>query len=332
MLWSAYWRTKQQIRRILLLRYFLHDLRMTYAWMFWRDGHAERITLSSELLFQYHKIEKGLVMPGARRMFGVEPAQACLDLCRRWLAASYPREDPIFVGAVETLVSYETRLRTAQLDPENLVLSTVQAFLGEMTVRDAALSTPMPFQARPGLPFDDQKFSFSELAVLRRSVRDFKLDAVPKHVLMQAAKDAQLSPSACNRQPCRIRIVSESDSKCRLLALQNGNRGFGHLVPHIAIVTADERCFFDASERHEPYIDGGLFAMSFILSLSDQGVGTCCLNWCVPPRTDRAAHILLDIPSAERIIMLVAIGYANNDCNVPRSARRDASDVIEFFD
>jgi len=149
---------------------------------------------------------------------------------------------------------------------------------------------------------------------------------------MQDSQDAQLSPSACNRQPCRIRIVSDSESKRRLLALQNRNRGFGHLVPHIAIVTADERCFFGVSEQHGPYNKWRSVRHELHPVFARSGFGTCCLKCCVPSSTDRAAHHLLDIPSVERIIMLIAIGYANDDCHVPRSARSDLSDVIEFLD
>lgn len=330
--WSSYWRAKQQIKRVWLLRYFAYDVRHTCSWMFWRDGHVERPTLSSELLFQYHKLEKGLVMPGAHRMFGAEPALACVDLCRRWLAAGHPGEDPVFLGAVQTLVSYEARLRAERLDPQGVVLADVRALLAEVSVRDPGLATPMPLSDGPRQAAPDSRATFSDLARMRRSVRSFKPEAVPKDVLLRAARDAQLSPSACNRQPCRIRVVSDAESKRRLLALQNGNRGFGHLVPQVAILTADERCFFDASERHEPYIDGGLFAMSFILSLRDQGIGTCCLNWCVTPGIDQAAHALLEIPAAERIIMLVALGYPAQGCQVPRSPRREVTDVISFMD
>jgi nitroreductase len=123
-------------------------------------------------------------------------------------------------------------------------------------------------------------------------------------------------------------LVSDEPLKSRLLSHQNGNRGFGHLVPHVGVITANEACFFDASERHEPYIDGGLFAMSLSLALRAQGVGSCCLNWCVRPKTDRAAHSLLGIARSERIIMLMAIGYPASNTFVPRSPRKSLSDIL----
>jgi len=329
-LWSIYWRTKQQIRRVLLLRFFMYDIRHTYRAMYWGEGHIERVTLAAELLFQYHKIEKGLVMPGPQRLFSIEPALAVMALSRRWITTGHGRADPVFIGAVETLAAYARRLQGGGLDPKGSVLPKVLAFLDEVPERNADLATPRPL---PGLRAKDgagRFASFAELALARRSVREFKSQPVPENILAGAAQAAQLAPSACNRQPCQLTIVSAEKDKHVLLAHQNGNRGFGHLAPHLAIVTSDERCFFDASERHEPYIDGGLFAMSFILSLRDQGVSSCCLNWCVPPTTDRAVHRMFGIAESHRIIMLIAIGYAHENCMVPRSPRRAITDVLTY--
>ena len=331
-LWSVYWRAKQQIRRILLLRFYLYDIRHTYHSMHWDEGQTSRTTLAAELLFQYHKLEKGLVMPGTRRFFGLEPASMTMALCRRWLSAGHSRADPIFVGAVETLAAYERRLEQHDLDLENVIRPQLNCFLTEVPERNAELETPRLLLLAPAKDSNIRFLSFADLVKARRSVREFLAEPVPPNILTIAAQAAQLAPSACNRQPCRLLIVRNEEQKRALLAYQNGNRGFGHLVPQVAILTADESCFFDASERHEPYIDGGLFAMSFILSLRDQGVSSCCLNWCVPPATDKAVHKLLAIPQSQRIVMLIAIGYEPQNCMVPRSPRRAISEVLLHLD
>jgi nitroreductase len=67
--------------------------------------------------------------------------------------------------------------------------------------------------------------------------------------------------------------------------------------------------------------------MSFILALQSQGLASCCLNWCVPPETDRKGHAAGSIPANEKILTYLAIGYANEGHLVPLSARRPMSDV-----
>lgn len=326
--WSAYWRTKQEIRRVYLMRYFFYDMAHTYRAMYWVQGHSDVRTLSAELLFLYHKLEKGLVMPGPRRLFGVEPAKATISLVRRWIEAGHSQTDPVFKGALQTLADYARHIELHQLDINGRIQPEVSALMNEIPLYFKEPSTPQPLPIKDDGREEVSTWSFMELALARRSVREFLPDDVDIALIEGAVVAAQLSPSACNRQPCKLFLTNDPAKKRKLLAYQNGNRGFGHLVPHIAILTTDEQCFFDASERHEPYIDGGLFAMSFILALRANGVQSCCLNWCVPPATDRAVHLLFGIPASQRIVMLIAIGYAPKDCMVPRSPRRALSEVL----
>lgn len=329
-IWGIYWRFKQELKRILKLRYFWYDILHTYRYMFWPWGQRDSWGLGAELLFQYHKLEKGLVMPGKPRLFGLEPAIAVMDLVDRWERAGFSEYDPIYQGAIETLRCYHNRISHLQLDPKGLIAPRLDQFLQRYAEKLATEHHRTPF--RPALPDGINEATlqqaFDALAQVRRSVRSFKPDPVDPSIIERAVQLAQLSPSACNRQPCGVIIVDDMEKRKQLLELQNGNKGFGHLAPHIGVITADERGFFDATERHEPYVDGGLFAMSFILALRSAGVGSCCLNWCVPPVLDRVAHELLGLHPARRIIMLVAIGRPLDDQLVPRSPRRETENIL----
>lgn len=328
LMWASYWRIRQELKHLLLMRYFLYDANQTYRFMFWGSRHRSRRGLGAELLLQYHKIEKGLVMPGTKRLFGIEPVLTVISLLTQWREAHFETDDPIYLGAVETLFGYYNLLSSTGLDKDAIILPEVAAFLGGIGFRDVELITPykLPQLATVNkTPIE----GFENLMNVRRSVRDFRPQSVDWELIKKAVELAQLSPSACNRQPWKVYLISDSDDRKTLLSYQNGNRGFGHLAPHIAIITADSQCFFDSSERNEPYIDGGMFAMSLILGLSAQGVATCCLNWCVPPSIDKIVHRIFNIPQSEKIVMLIAIGYPSCDVNVPRSARFSTTQVLE---
>jgi len=331
-LWVFFSNAKNYIKRVACLRYFIFDAVSAYRCMHWSAARTDRCSFGAELLFQYHKLEKGLVMPGERRLFGLEPARAVVSLLERWRQAGWTQDDPVFVGAVETLRAYRHRLENEGLDRDEAILPLLRRVLLEhaSVSSQGKLSTPQLLEERS----ETASINFSEgmrtLAELRRSVRDFLPDVVPLEIIENSVRVAQLSPSACNRQPCSLLLVERSDLKSELLGLQNGNRGFGHLAPHIGVILADESCFFDASERHEPYVDGGMFAMSLILALSANGVGSCCLNWCVSPSVDKAAHVLLGLAPNQRILMLVVFGFAPLNCVVPRSSRRSLSEVLKF--
>ncbi len=130
-LWGTYWRIKQELLRLWLLRYMVHDLVSIYRSMFWAPGSRARHTLCAALLFQYHKLEKGLSMPGPRRLFGIDPATEVMRTLRLWQAAGHADDDPIFLGAIATLDNFARHLVFHQLDPQGRILPAVTSFLQE---------------------------------------------------------------------------------------------------------------------------------------------------------------------------------------------------------
>lgn len=323
---STYEAARSLFHRTRKLAFYVTDARQTFRDMRWDGAQKPNYwAKSSELLFQYHKLEKGMCMPGQRRFFGYDPATATLSLLKEWRAADFPVNDPIYMGALETLRAYSERI--AELVPEKTVIlqQRLNAEFANQPQRFPELKTPRPASdAAREADFE----TLSLLAVKRRSVRYYDDMPVSVELVKKAIAVAQLSPSACNRQPCRVHHYDNRDAIDAMLALQNGNRGFGHTVPTLLILTAEATSFFDASERHAPYVDGGLFAMSLILALQAQGISSCCLNWCVEPGQDRAAHKNGRIPESERIVMFIAIGYAAPSAMVPRSPRRRIDNAL----
>ncbi|PAS97144.1 MAG: hypothetical protein BSR46_14285 [Candidatus Dactylopiibacterium carminicum] len=311
---------RQWYHHVRKLWYFASDVRSACRHMRWSEGGRARYwACSAELLFQYHKLEKGLCMPGEPRFFGYDPAIATLDLLVQWRARDYPREDPVYLGALEALWAYRQRLERTPPPRGEILLRRLDAELEGAPASQDASRTPVPV-----LPAISGNASgmFHELMLARRSVRDFDTRPVDPAAVARAVAVAQWSPSACNRQPARVHAYSQRTQIDALLALQNGNRGFGQTVASLLVLTAETSGFFDASERNEPYVDGGLFAMALILALQAEGIASCCLNWCVAPAEDQRAHALGGIADSERIVMFIAIGHAATQALVPRSPRR----------
>ncbi len=326
--YARYTSTKYFFVSLWNLRYSWYDVRHIWRHMYWgRERAMAAGQLQAKLLFYYHKIEKGLCMPGPPRLFALEVIPRVLGLLEAWEERGHDRDDPIYLGALASLRAYRQRLTEHRLDSEGRVLPLVEAFLQARAAAGAAQQTPV-LMTGPQAPIGYA--SFRALCEARRSVRDFSAAPVPEQLIRQAAQLAQLSPSACNRQPCRLYVASDPQLKRQLLSHQNGNLGFGHLAPVVLAITADMTYFFGASERHQPYIDGGLFAMSLLYGLQVQGLVSCCLNWCVAPATDRAAHDLLRLADSERIVMLMVAGYPPERTVVPKSQRKALDHVVLF--
>ncbi len=328
--YQRYQQLKYQLKSVFTLRFCLHDLKNVSRHMYWgNEASLSKQQLQAKLLFYYHKIEKGICLPGKKRLFALDVVPRVISLMEVWESNGNSRSDPIYLGALSSVKAYKDLLISNNLDPNAKILPKVIEFLARRETVTYEHGTPITIsdeQIDAVLRYDE----FSTLCRIRRSFRDFGDQDVSDDTILRAVDLAQLSPSACNRQPCKVYLVRDNNLKQKLLSHQNGNAGFGHLAPVVMVITTDMSHFFGAIERHQPYIDGGLFSMTLLYSLQIQGVVSCCLNWCVTPATDVRAHELLSIPDSERIVMLVVAGYPSQRALVPRSQRKALDSVLVY--
>lgn len=161
----------------------------------------------------------------------------------------------------------------------------------------------------------------------RYSLREFSDSIVTDEVVQRVLKLAIKTPSVCNRQPWHIYTTNKSEVIDKALSFQNGNRGFGHKVPNLAIICADLRAFMGAAETYQHWIDGGLFSMSTIYAFHALGVASCCLNWSANAKEDRELRKYLNINPNHSVIMMLAYGYPE-DCNTVCISNRRAINEI----
>lgn len=174
---------------------------------------------------------------------------------------------------------------------------------------------------------DPERFFLS-----RHSVRDFKPVPVPHELVHRAVRLAMKAPSVCNRQAWHVYHLDRRESIDGALKWQNGNRGFGHEVPCLLIVTADLSAFDTHGERAQHWIDGGMFAMSLVWALHSLGLASCCLNWSRGPLDDLRLRKAVAISAAHTVIMMMAVGYASDELKVCYSARRPMQSILTHLD
>jgi nitroreductase len=109
-----------------------------------------------------------------------------------------------------------------------------------------------------------------------------------------------------------------------------GTDGYEHQIPGLIVIVGNLAAFFDQRDRHLIYIDGCLAAMGLVYALEAQGVNSCCINW--PDLPDREAQMrrLLGMKPYERVVMLIAYGYADTEALVPFSAKRQIKDIRSY--
>lgn len=186
-----------------------------------------------------------------------------------------------------------------------------------------------PHTAQPIVPsvkIDD----LHTLATGRRSVRWFTAEHVERDLVDRAVEIAAESPTACNRQPYRFEIFDDPVSTAKVAAIPMGTDGYEHQIPGLIVIVGDLSAFFHKRDRHLIYIDGCLAAMGLLYGLESQGVNSCCINWPDIPEKEAEITKLLGLKPYERVIMLVAYGYADSEALVPFSAKRRVDEIRTF--
>lgn len=274
-----------------------------------------------------HRLEKGLTMRPVRNRFATDYIRQTADAFHSGVTSgSLCLEHPEFNWMYSVLAVYFEA--TATSDHRAIVRSR-QKFRDAIATVDAGPPENGPHPAVPLVPtvkIDD----LEALAVGRRSVRWFTSEPVSRDIVDRAVAVGAESPTACNRQPYRFEIFDDPISTAKVAAIPMGTDGYSHQIPGLIVIIGNLSAFFSPRDRHLIYIDGCLAAMGLIYALEAQGVNSCCINWPDLPEREAEMRKLLGLKPYERVVMLIAYGYADPDALVPFSAKRRVDEVRSF--
>lgn len=161
-----------------------------------------------------------------------------------------------------------------------------------------------------------------QLFLQRRSTRWYKDQTVEIEKVNKAIELASLAPSACNRQPFSFYVAPNKDTAVDIAKMAGGTGGFAHNIPMLIAVVGDLSAYPFERDRHLIYIDGSLSAMQLMLAFETMGLSSCPINW--PDVEVREQQIVnkLKLQSEQRVIMLIAVGYADDAGMIPYSSKK----------
>lgn len=268
----------------------------------------------------YHTVEKGLSYLDYRPGFGKTQIQMLVSSMEQY-AALYETDAFFYRTALSCLFAYIEKNKVAGYLDEVLE-ERVRRLPGE----------PNPFGGtidfEPLSPEALQSASYEALIKDRHSIRHFSGEPVDLEKLKKAVALAQQTPSACNRQGWRTRIVADRDKVAELLKNQNGNRGFGEEIDKLLVVTADLRYFQKEREIFQVFIDGGMYAANLLNALHYCGVGSIPLSASLLNSQEDNVRRLLQADDAEMLILMIGVGNYPNQCRTTRSERKPADIII----
>ena len=277
------------------------------------------------LLKNFHIIEKGLSLSQPRPGFGQPIVSKTIKQISEYIN-KYGVDDSV-LNAITALRSYQefNAQNNVTLEFVDDALDNFNKITLKMTNGQGGVVTV----SREDI-LELCSGGFSQLANNRHSIRVFSEKPVSEELIMQAAEISRKTPSVCNRQAARIFVFGSECDKSKLLALQGGNRGFGHLASHVVAITSDLQCFTGTCERNQAYVDGGLMAMTFVYALQSLGVGSCFLNWSVNADLDMGFKKVSGIPASHVIVSLLAIGNIPSELKVAESPRLNLNEILHM--
>ena len=165
----------------------------------------------------------------------------------------------------------------------------------------------------------------------RKSVRDFEQKEIEESDLLFAVQSFVETPTACNRQMCKLYQVKNQKIKELLNQKVAGIHGFNLDAVSYFVITYDISAFSNYFERNQGNLNAGLVAMNFVNGLHSRGIGSCFLQWGTSRTDDIAVRYAMQLSDSERIAVIVGAGYYKVETMVPNSYRRPISNVYKII-
>jgi nitroreductase len=310
---------------------------------YYRNKNRDRTT-HVELRRNIHRLEKGMIMRPRREVFArdyiTETIEFYEEAARQCRTAPGTMDRAEFEWAHDVLTEYfavsahtdrtveAARERFQVASREVVGVGAVGAVAGAgdtgaagttATATAAVAKIPHPKEQLSDITYED----LETLVLQRRSVRWYEQRPVGRELIDKALLVARQAPTACNRIPYEFRIFDDPDLAKEIAAIPFGTAGYAQNVPAIAVVVGKLENYFSPRDRHAIYVDRSLASMQFILALETLGLSSSVINWPDFEPLEAKMQKRLGLDGSDRVVMLIAFGYALPEGLVPYSAKKE---------
>lgn len=284
--------------------------------------------LLTDIIMTTHAIEKAFSLDNKRKGFGLKKIMSLVNNIQKYIDKyGYSDKLNVPIALVNSYLVFQKNdgFTDKSLDEvTNKLKSIVKLYhVSNEVFNEAGFLIKTKAQIIKSTNVD-----FGKLANNRYSFRHFAKEDVSDELIRKALDIAKKSPSACNRQSYRVHIFS-GDDKDKILKLQGGSNSFYKEANKAILITSDMNRYY-TTEMHLPYVDGSLFAMSFIYALTSLGLASIPLTMGRKLNVLKEIYSTMDIPKNEVLVILIAIGHYPDKAEVSISHRNDVESFTTF--
>lgn len=324
---------KKLIKKIPGIKYTKNYLEFQHEYNYDRKFYLRNFSKSKEtrnkigynMLLISHSLEKGMSNKNPRR-FGVEKIKGLIDLATKYSTYQDADGDFAFINAINILRSYASFYKDHEWtnsEEYKITEKFVDKFKHVQKIDIGSfILDKKDFEK-------DSKIDYAKFLKSRHSVREFLPKRVSDKDMETAAKIALLSPSACNRQMCKIYYVSSIEKSTATIKAGQGFGGFEKNTINPVVITFDVNANYFIGERNQGWFNAGLLAMNLVNALHSKGIGSCFCQFGNTTKEEDKLKKKLGIPKNERIAVILATGYYCEKSKIPYSPRKNIEDIYK---
>ena len=177
------------------------------------------------------------------------------------------------------------------------------------------------------LYFQKNNSNFLQLCKSRFSVREYSQKKIEPEKIELLLKVAQLSPTAANKQPQKIYIITKDEDKEKLKTVTK----YTFNAPMFFLICCDINKTWKhrTEEYYSTDIDGSIVATSIILEAHDLGLGSVYVRSF---QTEKIKE-LFNIPKNMIPVALLPIGYPKEGTKPSEShfQRKNIEEMVEYL-
>jgi len=171
------------------------------------------------------------------------------------------------------------------------------------------------------------------LITSRQSDRKYSDRQVEEEKLSRIIEAGRMAPSACNAQPWKFIVVTESGLIARVAEAASakliGMNGFVGQAKAIIVVVREKPNLSSkvgATIKNKDYslIDLGIATENICIQAKAEGIGSCIIGWF----DEGEIRKLLSIPKSKRVELLITLGYSLSEQREKR--RKPEEEVVSY--
>ncbi len=322
---------KKIIRRILRIKFlnkFILNLDFKKDKIFFNKYYMYSKPITKEkieydMLFEIHKLEKAFSSKNPRP-FGVEKVNRIINDITYFEKNGYEKSFSynLSYSALEEYTKFYEKNnwidRNEYCNVKNFLLNKKYDYIlvGSFDYNKADF-------------IDDAIIDYNKFISSRRSIRNFASKSLDNDHIKKAVEMAIKTPTACNRQMCKIYYVNSENGKKIVEDYAQGLGLFDLTNANYFVITFDVSANYMIGERNQGMFNAGLVTMNFINALHSLGIGTCPIQFGNSFKQEMEFKKLLNISKSERIAVIVTAGYYDDTSKIPYSSRKPIKEIFE---